>query len=162
QALEYCCLFHHIDLEQEQKEDLMRAYSVLPAYEDVKNALRNLDELDYTQYAFSNGSAAAVTGLLENAGISDLFHGIVSVEATRVFKPNPLVYRYFNEQTNSKKEHSCLISGNPFDVMGAISYGMHAIWVQRSQDTIFDPWEFVPTKTIKQLGELPSVLKAIP
>lgn len=162
QALEYCCLFHHIDLEKEQKEELMKAYSVLPAYDDVENALQALDKLDCTQYAFSNGSTAAVSGLLENAGISNLFHGIVSVEATRTFKPNPVVYRHFNEQTNSKKEQSCLISGNPFDVMGAISYGMHAIWVQRFADSIFDPWEYKPTTTIRQLGDLPSALNGIP
>ncbi len=75
-----------------------------------------------------------------------------------MFKPNPIVYQYFNTSTNSKKENSWLISENAFDVMGAISYGMKAVWVQRSAKTIFDPWGIEPTAIISSLGELNAVL----
>jgi FMN phosphatase YigB (HAD superfamily) len=40
------------------------------------------------------------------------------------------------------------------DVIGAISAGMRAAWVQRSKDTIFDPWGIEPTITVSNLGEL--------
>ncbi|MDH3758592.1 MAG: haloacid dehalogenase type II, partial [Gammaproteobacteria bacterium] len=47
-----------------------------------------------------------------------------------------------------------LISGNPFDVIGAISAGMRAAWVRRSEDSIFDPWGIEPTVTVTSLRDL--------
>jgi len=65
-----------------------------------------------------------------------------------------LVYQHFMNQTNSSKSDSFLISSNPFDVMGAISYGMRSAWLQRSPDTVFDPWGIQPTMTITKLTDL--------
>ncbi len=131
---------------------------MLPAFDGVAAALQDLEKEDYAKYAFSNGSAQAVSTLLENASITKLFDGVVSVEQTKMFKPSPIVYQHFNTSTNSKKESSWLISGNAFDVMGAISYGMKAVWVQRSVKTIFDPWGIEPTAIISSLSELKAVL----
>ena len=47
-----------------------------------------------------------------------------------------------------------MISGNPFDVIGALSAGMRAAWVRRQPATIFDPWEFEPTLTLGSLADL--------
>lgn len=157
EALEYCCLLFNKKLNADQIQILMNAYKVLPAFDDVEAALQGLQKEDYSKYAFSNGSAQAVSRLLENASITNLFDGVVSVEKTKMFKPNPIVYQHFNDSTNSQKENSCLISGNPFDVMGAISYGMKGIWVKRSEKAVFDPWGIEPTAVISNLGELKSI-----
>lgn len=157
-ALEYCCLFFEKNLTHEEKVQLMNAYKVLPAFEDVRPALLDLQQGSYHKFAFSNGSANAIATLLENAKITNLFNGAVSVEDTKMFKPNPVVYKHFNISTNSERSNSWLISGNPFDVMGAISYGMKAVWVQRSESTIFDPWGIEPTAIVSDLRELKSAL----
>jgi 2-haloacid dehalogenase len=47
-----------------------------------------------------------------------------------------------------------LISSNPFDVIGAISSGMRAAWVQRSPDAVYDPWDVPPTLTVNSLPDL--------
>jgi 2-haloacid dehalogenase len=47
-----------------------------------------------------------------------------------------------------------LISGNPFDVIGAISAGMRGAWVKRSPQAVFDPWEIQPTLTVGSIVEL--------
>lgn len=159
EALEYCCLSFNKELSAEQIQTLMDAYKVLPAFGDVTSALQGLPKEDYSKYAFSNGSANAVSTLLENAEITNLFDGVVSVEKTKMFKPNPVVYKHFNASTNSEKENSWLISGNSFDVMGAISYGMKAVWVKRSPNAVFDPWGIEPTAVVSNLGELKSVLQ---
>ncbi len=158
EALKFCCLQFHVNLEAEQQRVLLDAYTILPTFGDVPAALSHLQEVAYPMFAFSNGSAKAVTGLLENSGIGHFFQGVVSVESIKTFKPNPRVYQHFNDSTNSEKSNSFLISGNPFDVIGAVSYGMKAIWVQRSPAKVFDPWGITPTATIGQLTELKSVL----
>jgi 2-haloacid dehalogenase len=38
-----------------------------------------------------------------------------------------------------------VISNAGFDVIGAISHGMKAAWIQRSSAVVFDHWEFTPT-----------------
>ena len=47
-----------------------------------------------------------------------------------------------------------MVSSNPFDVIGAISAGMHAAWVKRSPEAIFDPWGIEPTITVGGITDL--------
>ena len=47
-----------------------------------------------------------------------------------------------------------MFSSNPFDVIGAVSAGMRAAWVQRSTETVFDPWEIQPTINVSGVGKL--------
>jgi len=158
-ALEFCCLAFQIELSFGQKDALMEQYKVLPAFPDVAAGLHILRESGYKLYAFSNGSESAISGLLKNANIMEYFHGIVSVEEVKMFKPSPLVYAHFNKKTNSAIPNSWLISSNPFDVIGAISYGMRSAWVQRSSESIFDPWGVEPTTIIEKITDLKLALE---
>lgn len=153
-SLEYCCKAFKIDFDAAQKDALLVAYTVLPSFPDVKNGLKQLKKSGHKLYAFSNGSSRAITDLLINADLYELFDGIVSAEDIQVFKPSPLVYKHFNKVTNSSKADSWLISSNPFDVIGAVSYGMRSAWVQRSEDSIFDPWGIEPTATVCAITDL--------
>ena len=154
QALDYTCQYHKARLSKEQKHALIDGYRTLPAFDDVEEALDRLRAAKYQLYAFSNGGEEAVDALLVAAGIRGYFSGIVSVDALRSYKPNPAVYGYFLRQSGTSGGNSWLISGNSFDVIGAISAGMLAAWVQRSKDSIFDPWGIEPTITVTSLGEL--------
>ncbi|WP_271767536.1 haloacid dehalogenase type II [Aquimarina algiphila] len=159
EALEYTCLDLDIKLTLNQKISLMKEYTTLPIFPDVLDGLQLLKETGYKVYAFSNGSSLAIKNLIDTAQIATFFDGIVSVEATKTFKPSPVVYRHFNTQTNSTPDNSWLISSNSFDVIGAISYGMRSVWVQRSSTSIFDPWNISPTATITSIKDLNKVLK---
>lgn len=154
QALDYTCSYHRADLTAEQKQSLLDSYRTLPAFADAQAALTRLQADGYRMFAFSNGSADAVENLLSTAGLHDFFHGIVSVDEVKSFKPNPAVYSHFLRQSGAYGGQAWLISGNPFDVIGAISAGMRAAWVRRSPDTVYDPWEIEPTLTVAGLVEL--------
>lgn len=136
----------------------MREYNVLPAFADVKENLENLKSANMRLFAFSNGSASNINNLLENADILHCFEAVVSVEDVKTFKPSTAGYEHFLLMSRSFKENAWLISGNPFDVIGAISAGMRSVWVQRNPDIVFDTWEIKPTKTIKGLHELTAIL----
>lgn len=157
-ALDYSCKAYRVNLSLSQKDTLLDEYTKLPTFPDVERGLEQLKEAGHKLFAFSNGGSIAVSNLLTNAKIIDSFDGIISVEGVKVFKPSPLVYEYFNMETNSKKSDSWLISSNPFDVIGAISYGMRSAWVQRTPESIFDPWGIEPTVIIKKTTELLSIL----
>lgn len=54
-----------------------------------------------------------------------------------------------------------LPSGNPFDVIGAVSAGMSGAWVKRSPDAVLDPWEIEPTLIVETLPALNDALLRI-
>jgi 2-haloacid dehalogenase len=158
-ALDYASATMRITLSKQDKNSLLAAYRSLPAFPDVASALKDLHDANYPLYAFSNGSRDAVQTLLEHAQIRQYFKDIVSVEEIKTFKPDPDIYRHLLDRCESSAASTWLISGNPFDVMGAISAGLKSAWLQRNVDTIFDPWdEFPPTATINLLSKLNTVI----
>jgi 2-haloacid dehalogenase len=159
-AFDYTCTLYGADFTPAQKNNLLETYHTLPAFNDVRDGLINLKANNYRLYAFSNGTAKTVEGLLVSAGIRDYFEGIVSVDDVKSFKPNPEVYKHFLKSTNSKAQDSWLISANPFDVIGAISSEMNAAWIKRSAKAIFDPWGIEPTVIVENLIELHQTLPA--
>jgi 2-haloacid dehalogenase len=111
-------------------------------------------------FAFSNGLREDVNGLLQNTGLDGYFQDVISVDEIKSFKPNPAVYCHFIRRSDSTGSESWLISSNPFDVIGAVSSGMRAVWIKRSADAIFDPWEILPTVTVSSLVELKDAIIA--
>lgn len=154
QALDYTCAFHKVSLTDAQKTELLGIYRVLPAFSDVKEGLTLLKTAGFRLYAFSNGKADALEMLLNNAGIRDLFLGVVSVHDIKTFKPSPGTYCHFLRKAGAIGCGAWLISSNPFDVIGAISAGMKSAWVRRSPETVFDPWGIDPTITVSNLLDL--------
>ena len=69
---------------------------------------------------------------------ASVFKDIISVESTQIFKPAPGVYHHLvkavGKNWESKEEVGkvWLVSGNPFDVVGARNIGMKTCWVDRS------------------------------
>lgn len=154
QALDYVCTELGLALDDEQKARLMEIYKTLPAFEDVAEGLVALKNKGYRLYAFSNGTAEAVNGLLVAAGIREHFIDVVSVDEVKTFKPSPAVYTHFLRRSGSTGAEAWLISSNPFDVTGAVSCGMNAAWVKRGDKALFDSWELEPTMVVSGVGDL--------
>ncbi len=153
-ALDYTSSYYNSPITTEQKNELLDSYRTLPAFKDVEDGLTRLKAANFRLYAFSNGSEDAVETLLAAAGIRDFFLGVVSVDDLKSYKPDPAVYCHFLRKSGASGSSAWLISSNPFDVIGAISAGMRAAWIQRSQTAIFDPWGIAPTITVNSLHEL--------
>lgn len=64
---------------------------------------------------------------------SKVFKDIVVVEETECFKPHPKVYEHLAKKVGKEGRMGelWLVSGNPFDVVGAVACGMKAAWVDR-------------------------------
>lgn len=153
-ALDFCCKARDAPLDESVRDELLLSYRALPAFDDVLPALRALQDLGYPMFAFSNGVRDDVESLLEHAGIGDYFADIVSVDEIESFKPDPAVYHHFLERASARGENAWLISGNSFDVIGAVAAGMRGAWVRRAPGNVLDPWEFEPDAVVTSLGEL--------
>lgn len=78
----------------------------------------------------------SVTHSQELSPHSSVFKEIITVDDVKQYKPAPAVYAHLAEKmgkTHSQMGEMWLVSGNPFDVIGARSCGMNAIWVDRSK-----------------------------
>lgn len=152
-ALDYCCAEYDVSFSSEQKDTLLLSYRSLPAFADVEESLGALQAEGHHLFAFSNGTSEAVEEVLHANGLFEWFEGVVSCDALKTFKPDPDVYHYFMREAGDSKD-AWLVSGNPFDVIGAISAGMKSAWVKRSDRVVFDPWCIEPTVTVSTLSEL--------
>ncbi len=159
-ALDYSCLFYKTPFTDDEKNKLLHIYSTLPAFDDAVTSLQKLKKSDNHLYAFSNGPIVTIEKLLTTANIRGYFLDIISVDSIKTFKPSPDVYKHFVSTSNAEKENAWLISSNPFDVIGAISTGMKAVWVQRSKEVVFDPWGIEPTITINTLLQLKEIISS--
>jgi 2-haloacid dehalogenase len=160
ESLDHVCASLDVSLAPEDRTRLLDAFTTLPAFDDAEYCLARLDIREFDLYALSNGSRDAVEKLLEHAGIGDRFVDTVSVDEIETFKPDPAVYEHFLERAGVEADRAWLISGNPFDVIGAQSVGMHGIWVKRSSAAVFDPWGVEPTITVSSLAEIGAQLQS--
>ncbi|MEM7564679.1 MAG: haloacid dehalogenase type II [Pseudomonadota bacterium] len=159
-ALEYCNEVMQTGFDESTMNALMAAYRELPAFDDVESCLQTLATEDYRLFAFSNGTFDMVDHLLKHAGIDHWFECIISVDELKTFKPDPKVYQAVISKSGLNAQDCWLISSNPFDVTGAVACEMKAAWVRRSKAVVFDPWEYQPSVTISQLGQLAAAVKS--
>jgi 2-haloacid dehalogenase len=158
QALVYVGELLGVALSAANQQSLLARYGSLPAFPDVDSTLPELEARGYNLVAFSNGTENAVRNLLEQAGLLDRFRAVISVDEVKSFKPDPAVYAHLAQGFQSPATSVWLISSNPFDVIGAKSYGLRSAWVRRDQRRIFDPWEFSPDLVVGSLLDLPAAL----
>ncbi|MDP2058381.1 MAG: haloacid dehalogenase type II [Flavobacteriaceae bacterium] len=154
EALDFACMQTRTNLTDTQKKQLVEAYQFLPAFPDVEKSLLDLKQAGHRLFAFSNGTKIGVETVLKNAGIINYFEGVVSADSILTFKPDPAVYKHLTGKTKSERGQTWLVSGNSFDVIGAVNFGLKAAWVKRNPSVILDPWGVEPTVIISMLGEL--------
>ena len=84
---------------------------------------------------------------------------MITADAVRTFKPDPDIYQYLLKSTGCSASQTRLISGNPFDVLGANECGLNTVCVKRNPHTVFDPWGVNPTIEITEYAQLAAALK---
>jgi len=64
------------------------------------------------------------------------------------------VYRFLLDHGGAGPDGTWLVSGNPWDVIGARAAGLHAAWIRRDPQAAFDPWGGRPDLVVGDLVEL--------
>jgi len=154
QALLFAARALDVELSEEDQENLIGEYQNLRPFPDVVPGIQALRKNGVTLVAFSNGVEATARALLERAGVLRHLDGVVSVDDLGTFKPDPEVYLYLARRMELPPEDVWLVSGNPWDVIGAKSAGLKAAWIKRKPDAVFDPWGIEPDVVAADLEEL--------
>lgn len=140
-ALKHALAESSVSLSDDDVSNLMKAYDNLGTFPDVKPGLDAIaSDPSIDAYVFSNGSddmvSASVNGSHALSAHASVFQGLVTIQEIEVFKPDPTVYHHLCKKvgksfSNEDMASVWLVSGNPFDIVGARAAGIQAAWVDR-------------------------------
>jgi len=139
------------------KRDLMEAYRVLDAYEEVPEVLRALKAGGMQTAILSNGAPGMLDSAAESAGIKDLLDEILSVHELGIYKPHPSVYRLAADRLGVAPAEISFQSSNAWDAAAAAEFGFRVAWVNRFgqvRERIPAP----PAAELRTLRELPALV----
>jgi 2-haloacid dehalogenase len=142
QSLRHALAESSESLSQTAIEQLMKAYDSLGTFADVEPALKAVaaDE-SIDAYVFSNGTDAMVGSSVRSSPSlsphAKVFKDLITVEECGSYKPDARVYRHLARKVGKSTDAEgmagvWLVSGNPFDVVGARAAGLQAAWVDRA------------------------------
>jgi len=132
---------------------LLEAYLTLDTFADARAALADLKAKGTRLAILSNGSPRMLAAAVEAAGIGGVLDAVLSVDAIRRYKPRPEVYALVTDALATASADVAFVSSNRWDVMGAVSFGFTAFWVNRSRAPN-EYEDFAPLREIPNLGAL--------
>lgn len=133
-----------LKLSAADEERIVNAYNGLDTFPDADAGLKLLSQSPNADpYIFSNGTLSMLQASMSSSPAlsqaNNVFpsNKIISVEALRVFKPDPRTYEYLAKVAGHADDlgNVWLISSNPFDATGAVAAGFKSAWVGRGA-----PW----------------------
>ena len=135
------------------KQKLMDAYYQLDAFPDARAALRVLKAKGNRTGILSNGSPKMLRAAVDAAQIGGDLDAVLSVDALKMFKPRPEVYRLVTDHYKCKPGDVTFVSSNRWDVMAGTSAGFNSYWINRSKmpDEYMD---FPPKQVLADLTAL--------
>lgn len=110
-------------------EHVVRALQELPLHEPARRGIERLAGEGVSVAALTNSSSPGARALLERAGVLDRFAAVLSVEAVGRYKPDPAPYLDALERLRVPAERAAFVAAHAWDVLGASSVGIRAIWV---------------------------------
>ncbi|TWT25975.1 haloacid dehalogenase type II [Planomicrobium sp. CPCC 101110] len=122
------------ELDAAEEQGLFEAFLRLAPYPEVADMLGQLKGKELS--VFSNGSHNMLDPLVENAGYTSFFSGIISVDEIKQFKPSLYSYQYLLNKIGLKHEEVLFVSSNNWDVAGAKNFGFQTAWINRKKQTV--------------------------
>ena len=134
------------------RERLLELYLRLSAFGEVPRELAAARAAGHRLGVLSNGNPEMLEAALGSAGILGFFDHVLSVDALRVFKPHPSVYRLAVEAFGCRAGDITFFSSNNWDVAAAGASGFRTVWVNRA-GRVWDAPPPLPGHRVASLGE---------
>ena len=147
-----------LELTADARARLLEAYLHLAAFPDVKPGLEALRARGRRLAILSNGEPKMLTAAAQSAGILPLLDRIISVEEVGVFKPSPRVYGLATARLGVRSAELGFVSSNSWDVAGAASAGLRALWIQRSAAEPPEELGFGAEHVVHAITDLPPLM----
>jgi 2-haloacid dehalogenase len=152
-AFDYTSAAHGLTPDAAARDAAVAAWSALPAFADVADALTLLRARGRRCVVLSNGTPRAVAAAVGGAGLAEFFEAILSVDAVRTYKPRPAVYELAVAHFDLTPQQIGFVSSNGWDATGAAEFGFRVTWCNRA-GVPAETFGKAPERTIRSLREL--------
>ena len=156
EALDFALETHGID-DLSLRDELLKLYLTLDAYEDAKICLAGLKEQGKATAILSNGSPDMLSAAVKHSGLDVHLDEVISVEDIGVFKPDMRVYQMVCDRMGIKPEEVCFVSANTWDAQAGACFGFQAARIDRFG--LVD--EKIPGKPALMLTSLADLLEVV-
>lgn len=121
-----------VNLDDATRARLVRQFSDLRAWPDVKPALEELRRLGYPTAIMSNFTEAMLQNAIRNSGLEGLFDAVISTDRVQVYKPDARAYATAVTALSQPRERICFVAFAGWDVSGAKAFGHPVYWANRA------------------------------
>ncbi|ROR74073.1 HAD-IA family hydrolase [Bogoriella caseilytica] len=129
-------------ISDEDIDYFLEGFGKVPAFADVKPALRTLSESGITIACLTVGDPDTTWSFLAGAGLDSYVDQVVTSDDVGVWKPAPDVYRHTAKVLNCELDRMALVAVHAWDCHGAKKVGALAGWCSRLEGEhgeVFDP-----------------------
>jgi 2-haloacid dehalogenase len=148
-ALAWACESLALPFTEEKLSALLDEYTKLALFPEVKDSFQKIKGVK--RAILSNGSPDMLDPLVKHSGLQ--LDAVLSVDAVKVFKPDPAVYELAVKTLKVSKQEIGFVSSNCWDALGAKSFGFQVFWVNRAGAPL-DRLGFQPDRIVASLAEL--------
>jgi 2-haloacid dehalogenase len=120
-------------LELSRAEWVVEGLKELPAFDDVRPGLDQLNQAGIPLAVLSNGTAEGVDALIEHNGLQGVFAHALVADSVKRFKPAREVYALAVDAFGVPADRVVLVSGHEWDVAGASRAGLRTAWLARGE-----------------------------
>lgn len=129
-ALQFSLAKHQ--LTDEGISDLLLPIYDTPFLVDgAKELLEQLKSKGKQLAILSNGTPKMLRNGVQQTQIKHLLDAVISVDRLKIYKPNAKVYQMALDHFGAAAEASIFFSSNQWDVAGASTFGLTAVWVNQ-------------------------------
>jgi len=156
EALDHSLAAHGIE-DSGVRDKLLSAYLALDPFPEVPAMLDRLKRAGVRLAILSNGNPEMLDRMVAASKLADCFEAVLSVDAVKIFKPDPKVYRLVEARCGVKPDKVCFLSSNCWDDHRAAHFGFSSVWVNRAGA----PDDNLPgtlSNQIRDLSHLPALL----
>lgn len=112
---------------------LIDLYREIDAFPDVPAALAALKAGGRRLAILSNGSPDFLAPAARSSGLDKILEASLSVEAVKIFKPDPRVYKLAVDHFGLPPERIGFVSSNAWDACAGAAYGFKTAWLNRAK-----------------------------
>jgi 2-haloacid dehalogenase len=158
-ALTFVLKENQLPFDENVIDRLTSVYLSIRPYPDVADGLRSLKSIVRRLAVLVNGTENSLRQAIDHAGFSSMFERVISVDQIKTYKPSPRVYELVPKELGiSEKERILFVSGNTWDVAGAKSFGLPAVWINRTGQREFDEFGVIPDFRVTSMNEIVDLL----
>jgi 2-haloacid dehalogenase len=131
-ALVFCCRKLGLALTLDAQNTMLGQYAKLTPFPENLGVLRELKGMGMRLAILSNGNPEMLDAVVKSAGMEDVFHHVLSVDAVKKFKTAPEAYQLGTDVLGIPARDVVFVSSNCWDICGAAWFGYPTFWVNRS------------------------------